>query len=235
MVIAARGTSDHAAVYAQYVLGARNGLTVALAAPSLVTLYGASPRYGNALVVGLSQSGRSPDVVGVVAAARAQGALTLAITNESDVAARVARRSTAWTWRQARSGPLRRPRPTRRSCSRWRCCLLPCSTRTGRARAGSGAGRPRPTRSTAEPEARRIAADQVGLDRAVVLGRGFGYATAREWSLKLKEVAQLWADPYTCGRLRARAGRAAGAGLRGLRRTSRQDLRAMRCSTRSGR
>ncbi len=81
VVIAARGTSDHAAVYAQYVLGARNGLTVALAAPSLVTLYGASPRYGNALVIGLSQSGQSPDVVGVVEAARAQGALTLAITN----------------------------------------------------------------------------------------------------------------------------------------------------------
>ena len=82
VVIAARGTSDHAAVYAQYVLGARNGLTVALAAPSLVTLYGASPHYGNALVIGLSQSGRSPDVVGVMAAARAQGALTLSITND---------------------------------------------------------------------------------------------------------------------------------------------------------
>jgi glucosamine--fructose-6-phosphate aminotransferase (isomerizing) len=49
----------------------------------------------------------------------------------------------------------------------------------------------------AEADAGRIAADQVGLDRAVVLGRGFGYATAREWSLKLKEVAQLWADPYS--------------------------------------
>ena len=49
----------------------------------------------------------------------------------------------------------------------------------------------------AEGDALRIAADQAGLDRAVVLGRGFGYATAREWSLKLKEVAQLWADPYS--------------------------------------
>jgi glucosamine--fructose-6-phosphate aminotransferase (isomerizing) len=49
----------------------------------------------------------------------------------------------------------------------------------------------------AEDDALRIAADQARLDRAVVLGRGFGYATAREWSLKLKEVAQLWADPYS--------------------------------------
>src|ERR1035437_10262116 len=66
VVIAARGTSDHAAVYAQYVLGARNGLPVALAAPSLSSLYGTTPRLHNALVLGISQSGRSPDVVAVL-------------------------------------------------------------------------------------------------------------------------------------------------------------------------
>src|SRR6267143_6745563 len=61
IVFAARGTSDHAAVYAQYVLGARLAMPVALAAPSLVTLYGVEPRFGRSAVVGISQSGESPD------------------------------------------------------------------------------------------------------------------------------------------------------------------------------
>ena len=82
VVIAARGTSDHAAIYGQYLLGTRNRLVVALAAPSITTLYGIAPRFERALVVGISQSGASPDVVGVVAAARAQGAPTVAITND---------------------------------------------------------------------------------------------------------------------------------------------------------
>src|SRR3954454_16307794 len=79
--LAARGTSDHAGVYAQYVWGARNGLPVALAAPSLFTRYAASPHVANALVVGISQSGESPDVVDVIAEGRRQGAVTLAVTN----------------------------------------------------------------------------------------------------------------------------------------------------------
>src|SRR5215212_5025581 len=64
-LIAARGTSDHAGIYAQYAWGARNGLAVALAAPSLFTQYRAPLRIGTALVAGISQSGQSPDVVTV--------------------------------------------------------------------------------------------------------------------------------------------------------------------------
>jgi glucosamine--fructose-6-phosphate aminotransferase (isomerizing) len=84
VVIAARGTSDHAAVYAQYVLGIRNRLPVALAAPSIVSLYGVAPSFERSLVVGISQSGASPDVVAVIAAAREQGRPTLAVTNEPE-------------------------------------------------------------------------------------------------------------------------------------------------------
>ena len=86
VVIAARGTSDHAAIYAQYVLGVRHGLTVALATPSVVSMYGADPDVRDSLVIGISQSGASPDIVAVIAAARAQGAPTVAITNEPDSA-----------------------------------------------------------------------------------------------------------------------------------------------------
>src|SRR5947207_12572566 len=66
ILIAARGTSDNAARYAQYLFGARNRLAVALAAPSLFTLYAAPPRLEDALVIGISQSGASPDLVAVV-------------------------------------------------------------------------------------------------------------------------------------------------------------------------
>jgi glucosamine--fructose-6-phosphate aminotransferase (isomerizing) len=82
--IAARGSSDNAARYAQYLFGERLGLPVALAAASLESLYSAVavPRGDEGLVLGISQSGRSPDIVGVVAAARAAGAPTVAITND---------------------------------------------------------------------------------------------------------------------------------------------------------
>ena len=81
-VIAARGSSDNAARYAQHVLGRLCGLPVALATPSLHTVYDAPMRYTDGLVIGISQSGASPDVVAVLAAARAQGCVTVAITND---------------------------------------------------------------------------------------------------------------------------------------------------------
>ena len=81
VVIAARGSSDNAARYAQYVFGAFNRVTVTLATPSLFTRYNAPPRMDGALVVGISQSGQSPDLVAVVEEGRRQGCPTLAITN----------------------------------------------------------------------------------------------------------------------------------------------------------
>ncbi len=81
--IAARGTSDNAARYAQYVWGIKCNLVVSLATPSIHTLYNAKPDYSRALVIGISQSGASVDVRSVVEDARAQGALTLSITNDA--------------------------------------------------------------------------------------------------------------------------------------------------------
>jgi glucosamine--fructose-6-phosphate aminotransferase (isomerizing) len=81
LLIASRGSSGNAARYAQYVLGSANRLAVAFSTPSLYTLYDAPPRLDGALVIGISQSGASPDVVSVLAEARRQGRPTLAITN----------------------------------------------------------------------------------------------------------------------------------------------------------
>src|SRR2546421_11060873 len=82
IILAARGTSDHAAIYAQYLFQYLNGIPVALATPSLYTLYGTSPRLEKALVIGISQSGESTDIVEVVARSREAGALTVGITNQ---------------------------------------------------------------------------------------------------------------------------------------------------------
>jgi glucosamine--fructose-6-phosphate aminotransferase (isomerizing) len=81
--IAARGTSDNAARYAQYTLGALAGLPVALATPSLHTLYEAPPNLSRAVVIGVSQSGASTDVNRVLEDARSQGALTISLTNNA--------------------------------------------------------------------------------------------------------------------------------------------------------
>src|SRR5690606_10922611 len=70
--------------YAQYVFGIHNALTCSLAVPSFFSLYKASPNMKGSLTIGVSQSGQSPDIVGVVDAAAQQGALTVAITNEPD-------------------------------------------------------------------------------------------------------------------------------------------------------
>src|SRR6266853_5395879 len=82
-VIAARGSSDHAALYAKYLFGVRNRALVALAAPSLFTHYARPPRLDGQCVIGISQSGESPDVIAVVEEARRQGSLTVAITNDA--------------------------------------------------------------------------------------------------------------------------------------------------------
>ena len=84
IALAARGTSDNAAIYAKYLLQILCGVPVLLTAPSVHTLYGATVDYRNALVIGVSQSGAGEDICEVVGAARKAGAVTAAITNTED-------------------------------------------------------------------------------------------------------------------------------------------------------
>ncbi len=84
VVLVARGTSDNAAMYARYLLEVLCEIPVSLAAPSVYTLYGRTPRLSGAVVVACSQSGASPDLVEVVRRTRAAGARTLALVNRTD-------------------------------------------------------------------------------------------------------------------------------------------------------
>ena len=196
VLIAARGTSDHAAIYAQYVLGARNRLAVALAAPSLFSVYAAPPRLHNALVLGISQSGRSPDVVAVLQDARRQGALTVAITNDptSELAA------AGDLVVELEAGPERAVAATKTYLAEiallamLSAALSDDAESAAQLRALPGALR---EAFQVEEEIARLAVARAVDDRCAVLARGFHYGTAREWALKIKELAYVLADPYS--------------------------------------
>ena len=84
IVIVARGSSDHAGIFGRYLLEAATGLPVALAAPSLQTLYGVQPRVEGWLAIAVSQSGRTPEIATVLERFRKAGARAVAVTNEPD-------------------------------------------------------------------------------------------------------------------------------------------------------
>jgi glucosamine--fructose-6-phosphate aminotransferase (isomerizing) len=169
---------------------------VALSTPSVVSLYGADPDVRDALVIGISQSGASPDIVAVVAAAGAQGAVTVAITNEPGSAlAAAARRTIALS-----AGPELAIAATKTYTAELLAvaCLSAALSGDPADRAALAAV---PDALAAvlgdEPEIARIAADQARAARTLVIARGYEYATAREWALKLKELARVFADPYS--------------------------------------
>ncbi len=206
VLIAARGTSDHAAIYAQYVFGALHRLPVALATPSLGSLYGVAPRLSRSLVIGISQSGRSPDVVGVLEAARAQGAPTIAISNApGSPLARAAEHSI-----DVAAGPEHATAATKTYTAQLLAVAALAAALPSAAMAGAIGGTPG-DRSAAlaavpgalasvlavEDDAAALARDRRHLDHCTILGRAFEYATAREWALKLKELAQVHAEPYS--------------------------------------
>jgi glucosamine--fructose-6-phosphate aminotransferase (isomerizing) len=84
VITCARGSSDHAATYAKYLIETRTGIVTASAAPSISSIYGVSQDLRGCLFIALSQSGRSPDLLAAVAAAKAAGATILALCNSND-------------------------------------------------------------------------------------------------------------------------------------------------------
>jgi glucosamine--fructose-6-phosphate aminotransferase (isomerizing) len=199
VIIAARGTSDHAALYALYAFGVRNRLSVALAAPSIVSLYGVAPDMADALVIGISQSGASPDVVGVITAAREQGAVTLAITNDPASALADAAEHVV----DLGAGPERSVAATKTYTAEVFAVALLSTALASDTPSDAGyrelAAVPGAITAAlaSERDAERIAAATAGMTRCVVVGRGYEYATAREWALKLKELAGIVAEPYS--------------------------------------
>ncbi|HZY41364.1 MAG TPA: SIS domain-containing protein [Anaerolineae bacterium] len=196
VLIAARGTSDNAARYAQYVLGAYNHLQVALATPSLYTLYGTPPDLRGALVVGISQSGRSPDIVSVLAAGRAQGRPTLAITNVPDSPL-----AQAADWVLPLGCGVERAVAATKTYTTSLAALALLSTafsgdaprRAELARVPDWMSQ---TLSGVESVLPRVERYRY-VGRSAVIGRGFNYATAFEVALKVKELTRVVTESYS--------------------------------------
>ncbi len=84
VLLVARGSSDNAALYARYLIETFLRIPVSLAAPSVLTRYGAKVKYRNCLGIGISQSGAAPDVAEVLNVLEQEGHFTIAITNTPD-------------------------------------------------------------------------------------------------------------------------------------------------------
>ena len=189
VVIAARGTSDNAARYAKYVWGSKLGLPVTLAAPSLYTRYEQPPQLAGAAVVGISQSGQSPDLVAVLAEARSQGRPTIAIVN--DAASPLAEIADVVIPLYAGS------EQSVAATKSYTTSLLVAAMVTGDTAGLDSIADDVQTVLDAE---NTIAAevDRLGpISKAVVLGRGFNHSTAFEWALKLQEMAYVFAHAFS--------------------------------------
>ena len=201
VVMAARGSSDNAARYAQYLWGARNRLNVALAAPSLFGPYESPPGLDHALVAGVSQSGESPDLLAVLAEGTNQGRPTLAITNHAaSPMAQLADRHL-----DLAAGPELAVAATKSYTTQ----LLAIGSLSAALARDSGMTEelqlvgPAVSQVLAGAEAIRPVAQTLSAkNRCVVIGRGFHHSSAHEWALKIAELSYLVAQPFSAADFR---------------------------------
>ena len=195
VVIAARGTSDNAGRYAQYLLGAC-GLSVGLATPSLFSIYQRPPRFGKALVMGISQSGKSPDIVAVLAEARHQGALTAVITNapQSDLA------GFGDIVVDLGAGPERAVAATKTYTAELGAIALLGALLSGETNMLAALQDIPPAMASVlnmDKGIAQVAPRYRYMERSVVIGRGYNYCTAFELALKMKELTYSIVEPYS--------------------------------------
>jgi glucosamine--fructose-6-phosphate aminotransferase (isomerizing) len=193
VLLAARGTSDHAALYAKYLIEITLGLPAGLASPSTLTTYASRPDLRNVLWIAISQSGGSPDLIDSTDAAQGCGALTVAVTNaaESPLA------QTSELHVDVLAGPERSVAATKSYTSE----LLALYTLIDSWRGGSADGASELPQLAAdlldEAIGRELAIRYRFVERLVVTARGYAYATAREAALKMMETSYLSAHAFS--------------------------------------
>jgi glucosamine--fructose-6-phosphate aminotransferase (isomerizing) len=193
VIFTARGTSDHAALYAAYLTEIRLGIPAGLASPSAITVYGARPDLRDCLIVGVSQSGGSPDLTEVLRVGREQGALTLAVTNAPDSTLA----GTADLHVDVQAGPERAVAATKTYTAELLALYLLVDSIAG-GEANEVADLPDlAARTLSDGAARDIAGRYRFADRVITTGRGYAYPTARECALKLMETSYLAALAFS--------------------------------------
>jgi glucosamine--fructose-6-phosphate aminotransferase (isomerizing) len=201
VLLAGRGSSDHAALYAKYLLEIRLGLPSGLVSPSTFTGYGARPDLTDVAWIVVSQSGGSPDLVESTAFARAGGALTVAVTNDRSCALAEA----AEFHLDVLAGPERAVAATTSYTSQLLALYLLVDAVGG---GDAEAARPLPDRVAEVLDAERgsaavhtLAQRYRFVERLVTTGRGYAYPTAREAALKLMETSYLSAHAFSAADL----------------------------------
>jgi glucosamine--fructose-6-phosphate aminotransferase (isomerizing) len=195
VLIASRGSSGNAARYAQYLLGRAHRVPVMFATPSLYTIYEQPPRLEGAVVVGISQSGASPDVASVLAEARRQGRPTVALTNAPD--SPLAREADAVLLLEA--GEERAVAATKTYLNSLGAIAMLFAAADGPIAEAELARMP----SVLEEQIELSIATAPPLDEygdavgATVVARGVNYGTAFEIALKIRELSGLVVEAYS--------------------------------------
>src|SRR5262245_14604627 len=196
LFIAARGTSDHAAILARYLFEIELGLPVCLAAPSVFTLYDAPIRLDRALVLGISQSGEAADANEVLRRAREQGVLTACITNHD----RSSMASTAEYPLLCHAGE-ERSLPATKSYTTSLALLYRLAVAMGARPELAVALEQAPSALQVTLNLESTIAGWVEryryMEECVVLARGVNQATAMETALKLTETSYVRAQPWS--------------------------------------
>lgn len=192
VLFAARGTSDHAALYAKYLTEIHLGLPAGLASPSTMTVYGARPKLSDVLFVAVSQSGGSPDLVDSLTAARECGALTVAVTNNPSSPLAAAAELNV----DVRAGAEKAVAATKSYTSELLALRLLLIGAVGAGALPSAAA------ATLDLPAGVAAAQRYRFaDRLITTARGYSYPTAREAALKLMETSYVSAQAFSAADL----------------------------------
>jgi glucosamine--fructose-6-phosphate aminotransferase (isomerizing) len=196
LYIAARGTSDHAAILARYLFEIELGLPVCLAAPSIFTLYDAPIRFNRALVLGISQSGEAADANEVLRRARAQGVLTACITNHAgSTMAKMAEFPLLCHAGEERSLPATKTYTTSLALL-YRLAVAMGAREELRAGLASAPAALEAVLGLDEAMAGWVERYRF-MEECVVLARGVNQATAMETALKLTETSYVRAHPWS--------------------------------------
>lgn len=189
----ARGTSDHAALYGKYLFETRLGMPAGLASPSTVTTYDARQRMRDVLLVGVSQSGGSPDLVQTMETGRELGAITLAITNAP--ASPLAHACELGI--DVAAGPERAVAATKTYSAQLLALYLLASHLRGEVDERVKDLPARAEEVLASDDAADLAQRYRFADRMVLTGRGYSYPTVREAALKLMETCYLSGQAFS--------------------------------------
>lgn len=194
VLLTARGTSDNAALYAKYLLEIRLGLPCGLTSMSTTTAYGAHPDLTDVLVVTVSQSGGSPDLVASTRAAREAGAITVAVTNNPD--------SPLAAVSEYHVDIMAGPEKALPATKTYTASLLALYLFVEGLRGGDGAAaKALPDLAeqllARQDEVRTLASRYRFAERMVITSRGYGYPTAKEAALKLMETSYIPALAYS--------------------------------------